>query len=96
MGENITKSDIILSASTYTGLPRYQIKEIVNALLNNIEFELKGGKKITLLGFGCFHTVLRKEKKGINPQTGKTMLIPEKTAAKFRPSKTLKEALNIN
>jgi len=50
-------------------------------------------EKVTLVGFSTFQVMERKARKGVNPQTGKTIQIPAKKVPKFRPGKGLREAV---
>ncbi len=50
-------------------------------------------QKVTLVGFGTFQVMRRKERTGRNPQTGQAIQIPAKKVPKFRPGKGLRKAL---
>ena len=54
---------------------------------------LKSGDSVAISGFGSFKPVKRAARKGRNPRSGAEIQIPESTAVKFTPSKTLKESL---
>lgn len=60
-------------------------KTITNSLIN--------GDKITITGFGSFETVDRVAREGRNPQTGETISLPAFKSPKFKPGKTLKDAV---
>jgi DNA-binding protein HU-beta len=49
--------------------------------------------KVTLVGFGTFSKVRRKARTGRNPQTGAKIQIKARNAVKFKPGKTLKDAV---
>jgi len=51
------------------------------------------GEKVILVGFGTFQIMERKARRGKNPQTGQTIEIPAKKVPKFRPGKSLREAV---
>jgi len=65
-------------------------QKIVDLILDTIKARLTGGEKVLLSGFGCFRVVLRKDRKGINPKTGETIIIPGRKAIRFKPSRYLK------
>jgi nucleoid DNA-binding protein len=65
----------------------------VDCTIKSITEALSKKESVTLVGFGTFKTVLRKARKGRNPQTGKGITIPEKNMPKFVPGKALKEAV---
>jgi nucleoid DNA-binding protein len=59
-------------------------------ILETIKRKLARGERVVLSGFGSFTVKRRKDKKGVNPQTGQPVLIPGRNAVKFTPSKYLK------
>lgn len=71
-----------------------QADQAVKAVLGAISEELKAGEKITLNGFGIFEVSDRPAREGRNPRTGETMQIAASKAVRFKPSKTLKDAVN--
>lgn len=72
------------------GLAYADARKIVDLILNTIKERLAGGEKVLLSGFGCFKVRRRKDKKGVNPQTGQPITIPGRNTVKFKPSKYLK------
>ncbi len=65
-------------------------QKIVDLILEIIKKQLVRGEKVLLSGFGCFIIRRRKDKKGVNPQTGKPIVIRGRNSIKFKPSKYLK------
>ena len=72
------------------GLSYAEAQKIVDFILETIKKRLVRGEKVLLTGFGCFTVMRRKEKKGVNPQTGEPVLIPGRNSIKFKLSKHLK------
>ncbi len=72
------------------GLSFNDARRIVDLLLDIIKDRLARGEKVLISGFGCFRIVKRKDRKGINPQTGEPILILGRKAITFKPSKHLK------
>ncbi len=72
------------------GLSYAEAQKIVDLILETIKERLVRGEKVLLSGFGCFTLMRRKDKKGVNPQTGEAMLIPGRNSIKFKLSKNLK------
>jgi nucleoid DNA-binding protein len=64
--------------------------EIVDMILETIKDRLARGEKVVISGFGCFRTVRRRDRKGVNPRTGESIVISGRKAVVFRPSKYLK------
>ena len=54
---------------------------------------LADGREAQVIGLGVLKPVVRAAREGRNPQTGETMQIPARKAAKFRAGKALKDAL---
>ena len=55
---------------------------------------LKKGGTVSLVGFGSFGVTKRKARTGRNPKTGAALKIKAAKVPRFRPGKTLKDALN--
>ena len=73
------------------GISYAEAQEIVDLILETIKGELARGEKVLLSGFGCFTVMRRKDKKGVNPQTCKPVIILGRNSIKFKPSKYLKK-----
>jgi len=71
-----------------------EVTKVINSFIDVVKDALKSGDKVILVGFGTFKVVERKERKGRNPKTGKTITIKAKKSPKFVPGKALKEAVN--
>lgn len=85
---------LITAVSYGTGLTKKKAEEVVNAVTHTIKEALSEGEKVTLVGFGTFQVVNRRARRGINPQTGEKIHIPEKTVVKFVPGKVLRQAVS--
>jgi DNA-binding protein HU-beta len=90
----VTKAELISSVAEQAGLKKVEAEKAVSAFIASVT-ALKSGDKLSLVGFGTFSTAKRAARKGQNPQTGKKIDIPAATVPKFKPGKTLKEAVNV-
>ena len=72
------------------GMSHADAQKIVDLILDTIKRRLVRGEKVVISGFGCFRVVTRRDRKGVNPQTGDSIVIPGRRAITFRPSKYLK------
>jgi nucleoid DNA-binding protein len=72
------------------GISYAEAQKIVDLMIDIIKERLSGGEKVLLSGFGCFRVKRRKEKKGVNPQTGQPVVIAGRNSVNFKPSKYLK------
>jgi nucleoid DNA-binding protein len=82
----MNKADMVEGVSRLTG-SRVEAQRIVDYLFTAMREALRKGDKVVVQGFGSFHVVMRKPKKGRNIKTGQEVLIPARQAIKFRKSK---------
>jgi integration host factor subunit beta len=57
---------------------------------------LRAGDKIEIRGFGSFRTRQRQPRIGRNPKTGARVEVPAKKIPYFKPSKELKDVVNLS
>jgi DNA-binding protein HU-beta len=87
----MNKNDISKKVyEAHGGISYADAQKIVDLILEIIKKRLARGEKVLLSGFGCFRVMKRKEKRGVNPQTGKPVVIAGRNSVKFKPSKFLK------
>jgi len=77
---------MVEGVSKLTG-SRVEAQRIVDWLFSTMRESLRRGEKVVVQGFGSFHVVMRKPKKGRNIKTGEEVLIPARQAIKFRKGK---------
>jgi DNA-binding protein HU-beta len=85
----MNKGDLIDKIAENAGLKKADAASALNATLQALTDALKGGEKITLVGFGSFDVSYRGARKGINPSTQKEIKIEEKVTVKFKAGKEL-------
>lgn len=90
----MTKEEIIAQIAEDAGTTKVQAKAALESFVGSVKNTLKNGGKLTLVGFGTFSVSDRKARTGRNPQTGATIEIKARKAAKFKASKDLNSALN--
>ena len=90
----MNKADLISAVAQKSGLTKKDSEAAINAFVSVIEDSLTNGEKVVLVGFGTFETNSRAERKGRNPQTKETIVIPASKAPVFKPGKALKEKVN--
>jgi DNA-binding protein HU-beta len=83
----MNKGDLIDTLSSELGITKVLANEAIDCLTDNIIKALKGGDKVTLVGFGTFSVLERAARNGHNPQTGKTIKIKAKKVPKFKAGK---------
>lgn len=89
----MNKPELVAAISEKTELSKSITERIVNAFVDTVTEELTKGGKVQLVGFGTFEVVDRAAREGRNPQSGEVMTIPACKAPKFKPGKTLKDAV---
>lgn len=90
----MNKSDLVNKIAENAGITKVQANDALNATLNSIAHGLKGGDKITLVGFGTFSVSERAARTGRNPSTGKEIKIAAKKVVRFKPGKELDGNVN--
>ena len=89
----MTKSELVRVLAEDFELPRRQVNDLVEGLLDKITEVLKSGEKVALTPFGQFRIRDRAARIARNPQTGEPVNVPAKRVLKFTAGRTLKEAV---
>jgi DNA-binding protein HU-beta len=71
------------------GITKTQANTALDAFTQAVTKTLKGGGKVTLVGFGTFSVSKRAARNGRNPQSGAVIKIKAKKVAKFKAGKEL-------
>lgn len=87
----MNKSDLVRTISAQTNTTIRDTEAILKAFMETVMKAVADGDKISLVGFGSFHSITRKARTGRNPATGKEIEIPEKTVPKFTPGKEFRD-----
>lgn len=90
----MNKSELVSSIAAKSGLSKADAKKAVDACVESIVEALKGGDKVSLVGFGTFSVAKRPARQGINPATKKPITIAAKKVAKFKAGSDLDAAIN--
>lgn len=88
---SMTKVDVAARLADKVGLSNKQSVEALEVVLSCIKNALRAGEKVSLVGFGTFYVKERNARNGRNPRTGKSIMIPRKCVASFRPGKAFRE-----
>jgi nucleoid DNA-binding protein len=87
----VNKNDITRAVyEIHGGMSFADAQKVVDLMLGIIKERLVEGDKVLISGFGCFRVVDRKDRRGVDPQTGAPIVIPGRRAVVFKPSKYLK------
>lgn len=85
----MNKAELIAKLADDAGITKTQANATLDSFISAITKTLKGGGKVTLVGFGTFSVTKRAARNGRNPQTGAVIKIKAKKVAKFKAGKEL-------
>lgn len=91
----MNKAELVAAIAEKTELSKKDAESALKAFVDTVTEELVKGEKVQLVGFGAFEVVERAERKGRNPQTREEITIAASKAPKFKPSKNLKDLVNV-
>ena len=90
----LTKSDIVNMLFAHIGITKVECLNLVESFFEIIKDELEKGNEVMISGFGKWVVKSKKERKGRNPQTGKSMTIDARKVVTFKPSAVLRDTVN--
>ena len=90
----MNKSELIDAIAADAGLSKADAGKALDATLSAVTGALKGGDRVSLVGFGTFQVKDRAARSGRNPQTGATIQIAAAKVPGFKAGKALKDAVN--
>lgn len=85
----MNKTDLVNAVSEKAGLSKADALKAVDAFVETVSETLKGGEKVSLLGFGTFSIAEKAARKGFNPRTKEEIEIPAHKTVKFKPGSGL-------
>ena len=90
----MNKTELIDAMAADAGITKAAAKKAIESFLGNVESSLKGGNRVSLVGFGSWSISERSAREGRNPQTGATIKIAAKKVVKFKAGNDLASAVN--
>lgn len=94
MVNTLTKADLVDKIYEGSESKRSEVKDHVEYLLELIKKSIKKDHSLLISGFGKFETYQKKPRKGRNPQTSETIVLPGRKVVVFRLSKKLRAEIN--
>ena len=88
----MTKAELI-SAVAAKGYTKKDAEKAISDVFSCITETLEKGEKVSVSNFGVFDVRERAEKKVINPQSKKSVIVPAKKVPVFKAGKALKELI---
>lgn len=89
----MNKTELVASMAEKAGITQKAAGIALDSFIASIEEALKGGDKVTLVGFGSFEVRSRSERMGRDPRTNAAIKIPASKAPAFKAGKALKDAV---
>lgn len=90
----MNKADLAQHVAEKLNLPKRQVEDTLNAVLDAVMEQLKKNEEVVLTGFGAFSAKRRAARQGVNPQNpSQKIQIAAVTVPKFKAGKALKDAL---
>jgi len=90
----MNKAELISKISDDAGVTKTQANTALDSFVEAVTKTLKGGGKVTLVGFGTFSVSKRAARNGRNPQTGEVIKIKARKVARFKAGKELSSSCN--
>jgi len=89
----MNKAELINKIADDAGITKTQANSSLDSFIEEVTKTLKGGGKVTLVGFGTFTVSKRQARNGRNPQTGEVIKIKARKVARFKAGKELSAKL---
>ena len=90
----MNKAELIDQIANEAGISRSQANAAMDAFTSAVSGALRGGDRVTLVGFGTFSVSERAARNGRNPQTGETIKIKARRVPKFKAGKEFADGLS--
>ena len=93
-GKTLTKADIVDYIYEKTEKNRAEVKVLVDNLLDIMKQSIKKDNSLLVSGFGKFDAYDKRARKGRNPQTSDSIVLPPRKVVVFRLSRKFRAELN--
>lgn len=90
----MNKTELIDIIANDADLSKTKAGKVLDTFMATVTKALKKNDTVTLVGFGTFSVAKRAARNGRNPRTGAVMKIKAAKVPKFKPGKSLKDAVN--
>lgn len=90
----LTKADLVQTIAQEAGLTKKQSSQAVERLLEIMKNALASGEDVLVSGFGKFCVREKSARRGRNPATGDTLMLPARRVVTFKCSGKLRDKCN--
>lgn len=87
------KAEFVEKIAEKGNITKKKAEEDLALIFSTIQEILVAGNELAVPKFGKFSVIIKKARKGINPQTKKKIKIPKTKAVKFTASQVLKDSV---
>ncbi|WP_035243857.1 HU family DNA-binding protein [Desulfonatronovibrio hydrogenovorans] len=94
MINTLTKAHLVDKIYEKSERKRSEVKDQVEHLLALVKKAIKKDHALLVSGFGKFETYEKKPRKGRNPQTSETIILPGRKVVVFRLSRKFRADIN--
>ena len=89
----MNKRELVSRIAARTGYSLIKVEKVVDQVVNVTIEALYEGNDVAIIGFGKFEMRKRQARRGVNPRTHESILIPESEYIAFRQSNTMREKI---
>ncbi|MBQ8650918.1 MAG: HU family DNA-binding protein [Alphaproteobacteria bacterium] len=89
----MNRVELVALMAEKSGLTKTDADKALSAFVDSVTETLAKQEEIRLIGFGTFAVAHRNASEARNLHTGETIAVPERNVPKFKPGKTLKDAV---
>ena len=89
----MNKTELISVIAYELDMTQKDVEVVLNKFCEVIYDTLATGEKVVVTGFGTFEVRERVERRGVNPRTGESIVVPAQKSPAFRAGKLMKEAV---
>jgi integration host factor subunit alpha len=90
----LTKADIVEKVYLQLGFPKDKSFQVIESLIESVKRSLASGDDVLVSGFGKFCVKEKQPRKGRNPATGESTILPARRVVTFKCSERLRSRLN--
>ena len=90
----MTKAELVSHVAAETSTAKAAAERMVGAVFSAIADALARDEPVAIAGFGKFAVRSRAAGQGRNPRTGEPIAVPASKVPSFKPTKTLRDAVN--
>ena len=90
----LTKAHLVEAISQQNNFTKKKSTDTVETILEFIKSSLVSGEDVLISGFGKFCVREKQERRGRNPATGESIILPPKRVVTFRCSGKLRKKIN--